>query len=630
MKRNKKCILIAFVTVPILCSCGLAACPSADLSGDCFVDYKDFALMAEQWLTAGRRIEIEDFETGDFSKYDWQHSGAAPWVIVSDTFYEGSYAAKSGAITHSQTSTLEIAFDTPFELISFYRRVSSENNYDFLRFYIDGVLLGSWSGNQDWAQQTYSITPGLHTFRWSYTKDDSFDVGFDCAWIDNIMLFNYCKVPDVTGMSQVDAEAAIIGAGLVVGSISEVFSGLVPEGHVISQAPLGGETVLSGSTVNLVVSGAKSVVPDVAGMAQMDAEAAIINAFLVVGTISEAFSDTVPEGHVISQAPLGGETVLSGSTVNIVVSGVKGIVPDVTGMAQVDAEAVIIEADLVVGTISEAYSDTVPEGHVISQAPLCGESVLSGSTVDMVVSVGTPPEVAFVYINDPGVPEHEPFTGLMSKYETTNAQFAQYLNTAKASGDIVVSGDYVKGATGSNIGGDFVGQDYYYLAGQGLTDHGATNGGAARIKYSDGSFTVDSGFENHPVSYVSWYGATAFCDYYGWWLPTKWEWQAVADYDGSYIYACGPTINVTIANYKYSTHPDGTTIVGTFGPYGYGMCDMTGNVHEWSSGSVYPTSESYAICGGGWYSPEQGCTASPPTSRPPRYMLNDLGFRVCR
>ena len=149
------------------------------------------------------------------------------------------------------------------------------------------------------------------------------------------------------------------------------------------------------------------------------------------------------------------------------------------------------------------------------------------------------------------------------------------------------------GASGSNSGADFVGQVYYDLAGPGYTYDGATNGGAARINYSGGVFTVDSGFENHPVTYVSWYGATAFCNYYGYRLPTEWEWQAVADYDGSYTYGCGTTINNSIANYFGSTHPDGTTAVGAFGTYGYGMCDMAGNVWEWTS------SCSYSDCSGG-------------------------------
>ena len=202
----------------------------------------------------------------------------------------------------------------------------------------------------------------------------------------------------------------------------------------------------------------------------------------------------------------------------------------------------------------------------------------------------------------------------MSKYETTNAQYCKYLNAAKASGDIIVDGDYVKGASGP-----YSGQKYYHLAGPGYTYNGATNGGAARINYSGGAFTVDSGFDNHPVTYVSWFGSMAFADYYGWHLPTEWEWQAVADHYGEFNYGCGVDINNGIANYYDSIHPDGTTAVGAFGTYGYGMCDMAGNVWEWTSS------------GSGMYRVHRGgCSVSHRVNGNPYYPHYCIGFRVCR
>jgi formylglycine-generating enzyme required for sulfatase activity len=235
--------------------------------------------------------------------------------------------------------------------------------------------------------------------------------------------------------------------------------------------------------------------------------------------------------------------------------------------------------------------------------------------------------MTWVSISDPGVSEHESFNGQMSKYETTNAQYCQFLNAAKATSDITVSGNIVYGADGSNSGADFVGQVYYNLDGSGVAFNGATNGGAARINYSGGVFTVDSGFENHPVTYVSWYGATAFCNYYGFRLPTEWEWQAVADYDGSYTYGCGTTINNSIANYYNSTHPNGTTIVGAFGTYGYGICDMAGNVWEWTS--TIDSSNS-VIRGGSWGHYGNSCTVSYSLSGILGGTDFTIGFRVCR
>lgn len=239
-------------------------------------------------------------------------------------------------------------------------------------------------------------------------------------------------------------------------------------------------------------------------------------------------------------------------------------------------------------------------------------------------------DIVWVSINDPGVSGHEGFNGEMSKYETTNAQFAQYLNAAKASDDITIFGIYVRGASGSNAGQDFVGQYYYNLAGEGFDYNGATNGGVARINWTGSSFTVDSGFENHPVTHVSWYGATAFACYYGWRLPTEWEWQAVADYNGTYKYGCGTTITNSIANYTNSIHPHGTTPVGQFGMYGYGMADMAGNVWEWTS-SLWTTGDfNRIIRGGTWGGGDHSCTVSNRFGYSPIIMGYYYGFRVCR
>ncbi len=236
-----------------------------------------------------------------------------------------------------------------------------------------------------------------------------------------------------------------------------------------------------------------------------------------------------------------------------------------------------------------------------------------------------PAGMVWVSINDPGVSGHEGFNGQMSRYETTNAQYAQYLNAARVSGDITVSGNYVVGNSGP-----YSGENYYRLDGSGYTTDGVTNGGAARVNWTGSSFTVDSGFENHPVTYVSWYGATAFASYYGWRLPTEWEWQAVADYDGSYTYGCGTSINTSIANYLGAIHPYGTTAVGAFGTSGYGMTDMTGNVWEWTSG-LYDPADSYRVLrGGGWSSSDVSCSFSYRNGSFPYGLYRSYGFRVCR
>ena len=242
-------------------------------------------------------------------------------------------------------------------------------------------------------------------------------------------------------------------------------------------------------------------------------------------------------------------------------------------------------------------------------------------------------DMVLVFVSDPGVSGGESFNGYMSKYETTNAQYCQFLNAALASGDITVTNRFVYGASGSNSGADFAGQVYYNLVDAGYTYDGASAGGASRIYWTDRLFRVESGFENHPVTQVSWYGATAFCNYYELRLPTEGEWRAVADYNGTFTYGCGASINNSMANYSNSIHPDGTTPVGAFGMYGYGMADMTGNVWEWTSSCYYSNCSygSHCICGGSWQ--DGNCYNSIYArwggSTSPNTTYTSVGFRVC-
>jgi hypothetical protein len=146
----------------------------------------DFRKFCSDWLQGCSPGLDENFETGDFSLYNWLNAGNAYWNIVSDIVYEGTYAAKSGAITHNQQSTMQVEIDVNGEYISFFRKVSSEPGYDYLRFYIDGAEQNKWSGELDWSKESFPVTHGPHTFKWSYTKDSSVSTGSDCAWLDQI------------------------------------------------------------------------------------------------------------------------------------------------------------------------------------------------------------------------------------------------------------------------------------------------------------------------------------------------------------------------------------------------------------------------------------------------------------
>ena len=130
----------------------------------------------------------EDFETGDFTQYEWEFAGNSPWQISQTNPYEGTYCMKSGAIGDNQSSEVFLNLNVLNNSeISFYYKVSSESNYDFLTFSIDGNVVGSWSGTVGWALGTYPVEAGERIFKWSYSKDVNTVSGGDCAWVDFII-----------------------------------------------------------------------------------------------------------------------------------------------------------------------------------------------------------------------------------------------------------------------------------------------------------------------------------------------------------------------------------------------------------------------------------------------------------
>jgi PKD repeat protein len=126
-------------------------------------------------------------EAVDDSSLTFTLSGNGNWFSQTTTTYYGGDAAQSADISNSQSTTMETTISGKTS-VKFYWKVSSETNYDYLRFYIDGVEQNRIAGNVDWTQRTYTVTSGTHTLKWSYTKDYSVSTGSDCGWVDKLEL----------------------------------------------------------------------------------------------------------------------------------------------------------------------------------------------------------------------------------------------------------------------------------------------------------------------------------------------------------------------------------------------------------------------------------------------------------
>ncbi|MDD5507246.1 MAG: T9SS type A sorting domain-containing protein [Bacteroidales bacterium] len=147
----------------------------------------DIALADTLYLIIGEIVE--NYETGDFTKFSWDFVGQQDWMIESVYPFEGTFSSRSGPIGDSQYSSLLLTMDVLSNApITFYSKVSSEANYDFLVFMIDGAELGRWAGEVPWTKRTYLVTKGMHTFQWKYIKDVNTVGGSDCAWLDYIIM----------------------------------------------------------------------------------------------------------------------------------------------------------------------------------------------------------------------------------------------------------------------------------------------------------------------------------------------------------------------------------------------------------------------------------------------------------
>jgi hypothetical protein len=134
----------------------------------------------------------ETFEGGAMLPAPWSTGGDVPWFGSAASVHAGMFAGQSGDIADDQTSTMQIQrnFVSP-GVVRFWYRTSSEEGWDYLRFYIDGAPQDEWSGEIPWTQSgLYPVAAGNHTLMWEYSKDSSLDDFLDTVWVDDITTTN--------------------------------------------------------------------------------------------------------------------------------------------------------------------------------------------------------------------------------------------------------------------------------------------------------------------------------------------------------------------------------------------------------------------------------------------------------
>ncbi|MFZ4563697.1 MAG: T9SS type A sorting domain-containing protein [Bacteroidales bacterium] len=143
-------------------------------------------------FTARIGLLVEDWETGTMTKFPWEFTSAAdPWTIDAAVKYEGKYSARSGAIGQGASTGISVRYNVMLDdSISFFRKVSSPDPNDLLKFYIDDLLVGIYSGeggDTAFSRNVYPVMAGVHTFSWIYEKGSAGSSSPEDAWIDYIV-----------------------------------------------------------------------------------------------------------------------------------------------------------------------------------------------------------------------------------------------------------------------------------------------------------------------------------------------------------------------------------------------------------------------------------------------------------
>jgi alpha-tubulin suppressor-like RCC1 family protein len=131
----------------------------------------------------------------------WTTSGSAPWFGETNVTHDGASAAQSGGIGALQETILQTTVGTNQPgSYTFWWKVSSEQDFDFLEFRVNGIVQTNISGEVDWRQVIIPVAAGTNVLQWRYSKDATFDGGQDAGWVDQ---FAYLPAPPVITLQPV-------------------------------------------------------------------------------------------------------------------------------------------------------------------------------------------------------------------------------------------------------------------------------------------------------------------------------------------------------------------------------------------------------------------------------------------
>lgn len=128
--------------------------------------------------------------------------GDAQWFSQTNDVFYGASAAQSGEITDNQSSWIETSVEGA-GVLQFHWKVSSEEGYDNLKFYVNNILTAQISGTEEWQEKTYTFSAGSTILRWVYEKDGYVSEGADAGWLDKLVFTQNTTEGDQTAVVDV-------------------------------------------------------------------------------------------------------------------------------------------------------------------------------------------------------------------------------------------------------------------------------------------------------------------------------------------------------------------------------------------------------------------------------------------
>ena len=126
---------------------------------------------------------------------NWATTGDAQWYGQTNVTHDGVAAAQSGDIAPFQETILQTTFATNVPgNITFWWKVSSEPDFDFLEFRVNGLVQATISGDVDWQPVNLHLAAGTNVLKWRYYKNSVYSSGQDAGWLDQ---FAFAPSPQI-------------------------------------------------------------------------------------------------------------------------------------------------------------------------------------------------------------------------------------------------------------------------------------------------------------------------------------------------------------------------------------------------------------------------------------------------